>query len=321
MSEELFVALRIDIRLRDFVNVRNLRSMIGTARTFPRSLIDRLRLIEIIDEDILLSGLILQLCPSVGRPCESSFTEDRLQRRRSLHPFSQDKPSWCGCSISRISPALAFIRCYIRSLGEHGSFVGVRPDHDVHIIVVTLLIKQILIVGDGITVDDRPEIVGRVVNQFLSIHLPKVGSSCAPRFFMKSMSLFYCFQTVDAIVLATAIFGPKEPPLSLMAALNNPFAQRRSTKNANRDGTGRFTEDGHLLGSPPNLDGYSPAPISVGNLIQYSRSCLKYDGRFCIQLVANLTLRHGRRCDIDHALLGKGSPSCVRGWTSCEAPP
>ena len=129
----------------------------GTIRTERRQA-PRIELVEIIQPNLALAGLLLQLGPNPGMPGKSSLAEGIGQGIIGLQIIGggiQFQHLFGERTILGTDIFLELVQGL--RLEEAGALVRIGADQDVHIIVFASFVQLVLVIRDHIAVHRRPE--------------------------------------------------------------------------------------------------------------------------------------------------------------------
>ena len=186
--------------------------MVGSARLSSLSARAReaavlVELVEIVHVDLSLSGLVLQLCPCICRPCECGLTENVGKGAECL--FVSRGRIHLEHSVGKrtVIPAdLFLVQSDCSRTREHRTFVGVGSDEAVHVVVVAFCIHCVLVVRKHISVNYRPETsyVGTLVvtDPCLEIHRAKFGERRSTESLHELHAVCLCtLHVADAVIV------------------------------------------------------------------------------------------------------------------------
>ena len=115
-------------------------------------------LVKVIHIHLALAGLALQVSPGIRSPCKGAITENvGLGEVGFFLCLGRIETENLVCPASIYLMDSFLIVTYTDRAAKHTSFVAVGSYDDIYIIVVSLFIELILVIGDGVAVNVRPE--------------------------------------------------------------------------------------------------------------------------------------------------------------------
>ena len=231
------------------VDERHLGHMAGATTTAWDDGILRI-LVEVIRIDASLARLALQVRPGIGAPGKRPVAEDVRKGEVNLRLVR------CRIGLQYLVGPFAIghlhlllVHFHRHRSSEHRTLVRIGADDHVHVVVLAPLIEFVLVVGDHITIDHRPEQSLRAVNDGLERNLAQFLHVLRLQFLLESHALrFRSLHGADARVAASCLRdGPERATALADGTTEQALAKWRSTEDAHRDASCRFARNRHLV--------------------------------------------------------------------------